>query len=613
MEPAPARLAVVEAFQHLAPEELAQIEGTLRLVPVSRGQALIRQGDEAGALFVVASGRFKVVREGNPNPIAELGAGQPIGEIAFFAGGARTATVVAERDSLVYELKREEFERLAERNPRIWATITAQLSRRLGEATTSGAFRATAMLPRTIAICRAGGAAGQGDAFERFVVGLRRAFPSAASVHLIDAQIAGRMLDSRIPLASSEATHWFNRLESQHDHVIYVCDPELTEWSKKALRQADLVLCVGRNGSEVSRQPNLLEHFAQQLHGTGTLRLVLAQEGRSPYQGSRGWLDARPWVEMHHHVRLGETAGNSDAEASGIARIVRFIRGEAVGLVACGGGAFCAAHIGVFEALADAGLKFDIVGGSSGGAAMTAALAMGLAGDEISQRTHEIFITRKAMRRWTWPRYGLIDHVAFDSALADHFTSTDIEDLDTPYFAVAANVTRHAVECLRRGPLWVAVRTSAAIPAMLPPVFNAAGEMLVDGCVMENTPVRSIRGLKTGPNVVIDFATSKPERSHIDTIGLPSRFQILSKVLTGQVGRLPPAPGPQAVLMRALMLNRPDYSRDIDGCDILVSPPIPPDAGHLDWSRHRELRAIAREHAGDELRRLKAEGHPLLK
>lgn len=607
-----ARLSVVEAFQHLPSDELAEIEKTLNLVSIARGQALIRQGDIAGSLYVVVSGRFKVMREGNPRPIAEIGAGHPIGEIAFFAGGERTATVIAERDSLVYELKREEFDRLAERSPRIWAAITTQLARRLGEATYSGATRATSLLPRTIALCRAGGASGQAELIERFASQLLAAFPATAKTRVLDARAAMNALDSRAQLSSSEATQWFNTLEGQYDHVIYVADPELTEWSKKALRQADLVLCLGLNGKGVSREPNLLEHFAEQLHGKGTLRLVLLQEGDAPHEGTRGWLHSRPWVEMHHHVRGGEKGAAGDSEASGLQRLVRFIRGEAVGLVACGGGAYSAAHIGVFDALAEAGVKFDMVGGTSGGAAMTAALACHVPTSEIALRTEDIFITRKAMRRWTWPRYGLLDHVAFDSALADHFTSVDIEDLDVPFFAVASNLTRNTVECIQRGPLWVAVRASAAIPAMLPPVFNAAGEMMVDGCVLENTPIKTIRALKTGPNVVIDFASPELERQILDTSSLPSRWEMIARVFTGGARHLPPAPGPQSVLMRSLMLNRPDYGRDMGPSDILLVPPIPPHIGHLDWHRHRELRAMAHQYAKEELALVKASGHGLL-
>ena len=611
MTPGMTRLRVVEAFQHLPEQELAEIEHTLKLVPVARGQALVRQGEEAGALFIVVSGRFKVMRESTPRPIAEIGAGTPIGEIAFFAGGTRTATVVAERDSLVLELKREDFDRLADRNPRIWTTITKQLARRLGDATSSGGIRPATVLPHTITVCRAGGASGQAGLTDAFAQALRGAFPSHLKVHLLDATSALGALDSRIPLGSSDATLWFNELESRFDHVIYVADPELTEWSKKSLRQADLVLCIGRASGDTSREPNLLEHFAEQLHGKGTLRLVLLQDMAPPYERTRSWLETRPWVTMHHHVAHAEIAAGRTSQAPGLDRLVRFLRGQAIGLAACGGGAYSAAHIGVFDALLEAGLAFDIVGGTSGGAAMTAALALEVSTDEIAERTHDIFIARKAMRRWTWPRYSLLDHNAFDSALAAHFTSIDIEDLGLPFFAVATNLTRSSAQCIRRGPLWTAVRASAAIPAMLPPVYNAEGEMLVDGCVVENTPIKTLRSLKHGPNVVIDFASPEPDRQTIDTSALPTRGTILARVLTGGGRRLPAAPWPQEVLMRSLMLNRPDFASEMGSGDILLVPPIPSHIGHLDWHKHRELRAIAREFASKELARLKSAGHAL--
>lgn len=612
MIPGPASLRVVEAFQHLPEEELAEIAQTLRLSQVARGQALVRQGDPSDALYIVVSGRFKVMRAGTARAIAEIGAGTPIGEIAFFAGGTRTATVTAERDSLVLELKREEFDRLAEKSPRIWSTITTQLARRLGAATVAGAVKAQSIIPRTITICRAGGASGQSGIVDAFASAFCAAFDPVLKIHVIDAAAALAVLDSRVPLASNEATQWFNTLESQYDHVIYLADPELTEWSKKALRQADLVLCVARASGGVSREPNLLERFAEQLHGRNTLRLALVQEGRPPHDGTRGWLDPRPWLVMHHHVIQPPAGGKPDLEASGYRRLLRFIRGEAIGLVACGGGAYSAAHIGVFDALADAGLAFDIVGGTSGGAAMTAALARGVDTDEIARRTHDIFITRKAMRRWTLPRYSLLDHAAFDSALADHFTSIDIEDLGMPFFAVATNLSRNASHCIKRGPLWVAVRASAAIPAMLPPVFSAEGEMLVDGCVVENTPLPTMLRLKTGPNVVVDFASSAPENQMLDTSTLPARAALIARVLSGGGRHLPAAPGPQSVLMRALTLNRPDYDRDLGSGDILLVPPIPADIGILDWHRHRDLRNLARDYASKELARLKREGHGLM-
>ncbi len=51
---------------------------------------------------------------------------------------------------------------------------------------------------------------------------------------------------------------------------------------------------------------------------------------------------------MHHHVALGEV--------DDVARLWRFLTGEALGFVACGGGAYCAAHIGVYRAFREAGI-----------------------------------------------------------------------------------------------------------------------------------------------------------------------------------------------------------------------------------------------------------------
>ena len=135
---------------------------------------------------------------------------------------------------------------------------------------------------------------------------------------------------------------------------------------------------------------------------------------------------------------------------------------------------------------------------------------------------------------------------------------------------------------------------------------------MVDGCVMENTPIKTIRALKTGPNVVIDFASPELERQMLDTSSLPARWEMIARVLTGGARHLPAAPGPQSVLRRALMLNRPDFGRDMGASDILLVPPIPRHIGPLDWHRHRELRALAHEYASEELRRVRASGHGLL-
>ena len=105
----------------------------LHLLNVSRGEVLMRVGDAATDLYIVVSGRFHVFPSDHSEHVAEIGPGQPIGEVAFFSGHRRTATVVAARDSVVLVLTMKDFEEVAEHSPGVWRAVAATLARRLAE------------------------------------------------------------------------------------------------------------------------------------------------------------------------------------------------------------------------------------------------------------------------------------------------------------------------------------------------------------------------------------------------------------------------------------------------------------------------------------------------
>ena len=92
-------LARIPCFEGLSDAALSRILAGTRQRQVPRGEVLIRQGDASDDLFLVLSGRFTVLS--GDVPVAEIGAGEPIGELAFFSGGLRTATVIAARDSCI--------------------------------------------------------------------------------------------------------------------------------------------------------------------------------------------------------------------------------------------------------------------------------------------------------------------------------------------------------------------------------------------------------------------------------------------------------------------------------------------------------------------------------
>ena len=62
---------------------------------------------------------------------------------------------------------------------------------------------------------------------------------------------------------------------------------------------------------------------------------------------------------------------------------------------------------------------------------------------------------------------------------------------------------------------------------LLPPYYTPDGQMLVDGCLLDNVPIRTMHELKSGPNVVVSFEMPKLERFDVDYSTLPSRAELI--------------------------------------------------------------------------------------
>src|SRR5436309_2331457 len=88
------------------PEDLIEsVAGEASEVHVRAGDWLFRQGEAAGSLFIIASGRMEVVDEGPPEAVIRvLRRGDVIGELALLREDTRSASVRARRNSELLEL-----------------------------------------------------------------------------------------------------------------------------------------------------------------------------------------------------------------------------------------------------------------------------------------------------------------------------------------------------------------------------------------------------------------------------------------------------------------------------------------------------------------------------
>jgi NTE family protein len=591
-------MPVSDAF---APQGLfAVLEGADALArldrePVPRGTRLIAAGTDADAMYLVETGRFRVAREGVD--LAEIGAGGVLGEIAFFTGQTRSADVIAARDSVVVKISRDAHHALCAEIPGLPHAISAELARRLA-ATSARVVPDPGRPPaRTFCVLPSAHAPLPG----RFVPDLAAvigAFHSVATVTEADFRAA---LGPGADPASPEAIAWLNSQERAADLVLFVATPEASDWSRAALKQADQVIFVAQ--AVRFEAPSELEALALEMLPETQRRLVLIHPHRMQLaKGTARWLDSRP-VFLHHHVALAE-------DGEDIARLGRFLAGQAIGMVLSGGGAFGVAHVGIWRAMRDIGLPVDIVGGTSIGAAMGGAMALGVPPEEIGSRVEDIFVRSGAMRRVTVPKYAFLDHKVLDAALQKHFGDQPIEDLWLPYYAVAADLSAMDKIEIRRGPLWEAVRASSAIPGILPAFFSADGTMLVDGGCIDNMPFRTMHGLKTGPNVVANVQKETGTRYHVDYANLPGRAELVKRTVMPFGKSAPRAPGVISTVMRSLLVGQSDMLKAMNATDLMIRPPGLKGAGFLAWSQHKLFYEMAYKHATETFARLEAEGDP---
>ena len=583
-------------FRNLSREQRLKTLGAMVRRDLVRGEMLVAQGDPSDALFMVLHGALAVRRTGDSLPFAELRAGELVGEIGFFANIRRTANVIAIRDTSVLELTRAAYHGLAEDTPAIAEALLAALALRFAERTERLPTIRTSPMARTVALID-GGIEPVPAIFDQR---MREAL-AAAEAEIVDPVRVKEIFPGRA-LDASEVTDWLNELEQTARLVVYFGDRDASAWTRKAIRQADMVVFTCR-GDAPAEGLTEVEAFACEVHPTSARRLVRVHDRRSnEVSGTAAWLARLPCF-MHHHVALED---HLDIDS-----LLRFLSGRAIGFVAAGGGSFGAAHAGIYKAFRERGVTFDIFVGTSVGSAMAAGFAKNYEADDLERGAHEIFIRSRSFRRPTWPRYALLDHKALDRALAEQYgPDCRIEDCWRPFGAVASNLSSHRLELIRSGLLWQAVRASSAIPGLLPPFYTREGDMLVDGCLVDNVPLLPMHQLKSGPNLVVHFGGAATETFDVDYAALPGRLELAAAMLMPfRKKSLPKAPSAVNVLWRSLVAHQRYDALSEMPLDHVMRPPLPAGIRITEFERHAEILHSSYLWAREAIVALEAEGN----
>ncbi len=174
-----------------------------------------------------------------------------------------------------------------------------------------------------------------------------------------------------------------------------------------------------------------------------------------------------------------------------------------IGLALGGGSARGWAHIGVIRTLEDAGIRPDLVCGTSIGALVGAAYVAGEL-DRLEAWVRSLKLQTVVSFLDFTLGGGLIKGDKLIEFFRAHFVDRDIRELERPYGAVATDLARGREIWLREGGVSDAVRASIALPGLFTPVA-ADGSWLVDGGLVNPVPVSLARAMGADFVIAIDL------------------------------------------------------------------------------------------------------------
>lgn len=126
------QLSAVAVFAPLSDEELRKLAGSSVSRVFAPGEAIVRKGQEGNSMFVIVRGSVKVqIPSGTvQRTINTLGAGDFFGEMSLLTGEPRTATVVAEDETEVLQIRKNAIKPIFEHNPELLTVVSEIIEER---------------------------------------------------------------------------------------------------------------------------------------------------------------------------------------------------------------------------------------------------------------------------------------------------------------------------------------------------------------------------------------------------------------------------------------------------------------------------------------------------
>lgn len=196
-----------------------------------------------------------------------------------------------------------------------------------------------------------------------------------------------------------------------------------------------------------------------------------------------------------------------------------------VALVLGGGGLRGFAHVGALRALEEAGIRPDIVVGTSAGSVVGAAYASGMSAAQIESAALNLKVS--SLLDFTWSSGGIMRGNKLAGWVDSLTGDLPMEQFPVRFAAVATDLQSGQAVLIAKGSAGRAIQASSAVPGVNVPVAYPAGH-LVDGGITSLVPVRFARAMGADVVIAVDIYCHGPRA---EGLSVPT---ILSRVMQTQ-------------------------------------------------------------------------------
>ncbi|PIP19485.1 MAG: hypothetical protein COT38_05115 [Candidatus Omnitrophica bacterium CG08_land_8_20_14_0_20_41_16] len=526
-------------FADLSNSECKIIKERSQLASYKKGDIIYAEGSPPSAFYCLILGRVVIYtqdKDGNKNILEYLHHGKYFGVISLLTNDEHSVTAQATNDSSFLVIKKEDFDFVVNKIPRLAIDLSRMLSRRLKrkdihektifESTAIAVFSSYSQAGKTmyalnlalslkketrksviildiLPIDKTHSLPHRLGILEQKVFDLSKGpadNPGLAKNFIVTSKFGVALLcfyyNPEDEFCVRRLVGILSGLVNDYHYLVLDLPSLMDRDIFSILNQSDIIhLLSGPDDLDLKKTHNLIKKLRDEFNfQEDKIKIVINEYKLSkitPMEQAqilgRNIFATLPRIEFGSGDRLA--LDNPDCEyAKAVRRISRYIGESMVGLVLGVGVAYGFCHIGVLKVIEEENIPIDIIAGSSIGALIASLWAIGRSSSEILEITSEF---REPKHIWglvdlTIPQLGFIKGNKLRRFLKRHLGDKTFYDARLPLKVIASDVKRKEPRVLDNGLLVDAVMASCAMPGVFAPFRFSRQAALNEGGIPQN-------------------------------------------------------------------------------------------------------------------------------